>query len=188
MLWQGVPDDLDAQTKQVAAAYWGTDQRAAKRDAHGLGPPPRALTIPMGEYVKRAGASLFELWVALAVLFAIGDAATIAVMKGLVAPPFSILFIVFAVVSYRRRAALRQRITRVCEEGDFTTAVVKNVHQIQSRRYVTTTITYRVEAFPHDIQLVSPDQAVTFLQVGLQDEVLWLKSEPTVVVPTFLIA
>ncbi|MEO7092817.1 MAG: hypothetical protein ABI175_06170 [Polyangiales bacterium] len=182
-------DPLDAQTKQVADAYWGGGpQQPAKRDAHGLGPPPRALTIGMGEYVKRAGASLFGLWVTLAVLFALGDAITIAAMKGLVAPPLSIAFVVAAVVSYRKRAELRRRIARVCEEGNFATAVVKNIHQVQTRRYVTTTITYRVEGAPRDVHLVSRDQAVTFLQVGLRDEVLWLAAEPDVCVPTFLVA
>lgn len=182
-------DALDAQTKQVADAYWGgaSGQKSAKRDVHDLGPPPRALTIGMQSYVERAGASQFRLWVALAIVFGLGDALTIMIMKGVVAPPFSILFLVFAVVSYRRRAELRRRITRVCEEGDFTTAVVKHIHQVQSRRVVTTTVTYRVETFAHDIQLVSRDQAVTLLQVGLRDEVLWHPADPSLVVPTFLV-
>ncbi len=184
-------DPLDAQTKNVADAYWGGGAGAplpAKRDIHGLGPPPRALTIGMQGYVARAGASLFPLWVALAVMFGLGDTLTIVIMKGIVAPPFSVLFVVLAVISYRKRAELRRRITRVCEEGDFTTAVVKNIHQVQSRRVVTTTVAYRVETFAHDIQLVSRDQAVTFLQVGLRDEVLWLAADPSLVVPTFLVA
>ena len=181
-------DPLDAETKQVADAYWGGGaQQPVKRYVHGLGPPPRALTIGMGEYVNRAGASLFPLWVALAVMFGLGDTITIIVMKGLIAPPISIAFIVAAVVSYRKRAELRRRIARVCEEGNFATAVVKNIHQIQTRRYVTTTITYRVEGAPRDVHLVSRDQAVTFLQVGLRDEVLWLAAEPDTCVPTFLI-
>lgn len=180
-------DPLDAQTKQVADAYWGGGtQKPAKRDVHDLGPPPRALTIGMQNYVERAGANAFPLWVTLAVLFGLGDALAIVAI-GLKFPPFSLVFVALAVVSYRRRAALRRRIRRVCEEGDFTTAVVKNIHQLQSRRYVITTVTYRVEQFPHDIRVVSPDQAVTFLQVGLRDEVLWLASDPTIVVPTFLV-
>ena len=188
MVWLGVPDELDAQTKQVADAYWGGGaQQPIKRDVHGLGPPPRALTIGMQDYVGRAGASLFPLWVALAILFGLGDALTIVIMKGVVAPPFSLLFLVLAVISYRKRAELRRRIARVCEEGDFTTAVVKHIHQVQSRRVVTTTVTYRVEPFPHDIQLESREQAVTFLQVGLRDEVLWLAADPSIVVPTFLV-
>lgn len=188
MVSLGVADPLDAQTKQVADAYWNTgSNQPAKRDVHGLGPPPRALTIGMQAYVERAGASLFPLWVALAILFGIGDALTIAIVKGLVAPPFSVLFVVLAVLSHRKRAALRTRIVRVCEQGDFTTAVVKHIHQVQSRRVVTTTVTYRVDAYPHDIQLVSRDQVVAFLQVGLRDEVLWLAADPSLVVPTFLV-
>lgn len=184
-------DPLDAQTKQVADAYWGSGagtQQPAKRDIHGLGSPPRALTIGMQDYVARAGASLFSLWVTLAVVFGFGDVLTIVIMKGIVAPPFSLLFLVLAVVSYRKRAELRRRIAHVCEEGDFTTAVVKQIHQVQARRVVTTTVTYRIEQYAHDIQLVSREQAVTFLQVGLRDEVLWLAADPSLVIPTFLVA
>ncbi len=181
-------DPLDAQTKQVADAYWGTAARPAKLDAHGLGPPPRALTIGMADYVKRAGTTLFPLWVTLTILFGFADAMTIVIMKGLVSPPFSVLFLVLAVVSYRKRAGLRRRLVRVCEEGVITPAIVKNIHQLQQRRYVRTTITYGVEGAPRDVQLVSADQVVAFLQVGLRDEVLWLASEPDLVVPTFFVA
>ncbi len=181
-------DPLDGATKQVADAYWGTSPAPVKRDAHGLGPAPRALTIGMAEYVKRAGATLFSLWVTLAVLFGFADAVTIAVMKGLVAPPFSVLFVVLAVLSYRKRAALRRRLVRVCEEGAIVGAEVKNIHQLQQRRHVRTTITYRVEGAPRLVQLVSSDQVVAFLQVGLRDEVLWLAAEPDLVVPTFMVA
>lgn len=184
-------DPLDAQTKQVADAYWGTNQpKTPARDIHGLGPPPRIVTDAMQRYVARAVPSLFPLWLTLAILFAFSDALVLSMAKGFFYPPIaSVLFIVLAIASGRKRAQARGRIARVIVDGTLASAVVRNISQRQlNRRQVITTITYRVEGSERDIYVNSLEQVAAFLQVGLKDEVLVLGEVPEVVVPTFLLA
>ncbi len=158
-------------------------------DAHGLGDPPRALTENMRRYILTASATLFGMWVAASVLFTITHVVTIVASGSLYFPPvLPIVFIGLAVVSARKGAEQRRRITRVITEGALMGAAVRDVQQIQHRRGVTTTVTYRVEGTERDVQINGEDQALAFLQVGLRDEVLYLATEPDLIVPTFLIA
>ncbi len=180
-------DPLDSSIKQVADAYRGTTP--ARQDAHGLGDPPRDLTEGMRRYITIASSNLFGMWVAASVLFTITHVVTVVASGSLYFPPvLPVLFIGLAAVSARKGASQRRRITRVITEGVLIGAVVRKVEQIQHRRAVSTTVTYRVEGTERDVEINGDDQALAFLQVGLRDEVLYLASEPTLVVPTFLVA
>jgi hypothetical protein len=183
-------DPLDQQTKDVADAYWGTGAgKPPVRDAHGVGDPPRELTEGMRRYILDNASTLFGLWVGAAVLASIIHAIAVAATGNVLLPPvFPVLFIALAVVSGRKRAGMRRRLTRVLTEGALVGAVVRNISQQQRGRYVMTTITYRVEGTDRDVFVSSGEQAITFLQVGLRDEVLFLPADPFLVVPTFLLA
>jgi hypothetical protein len=182
--------DLDEQTKQVAEAYWGTGARKpAIRDAHGLGDPPRELTEGMRRYIDDNASTLFGLWVGASVFASIIHVIAVAATGNVLLPHvFPVLFIGLAVVSYRKRASMRRRLTRVITQGALTGAVVRNMSQQKRGRYVMTTVTYRVDGSDRDVYVSSGEQAITFLQVGLHDEVLALSADPTLVVPTFLLA
>lgn len=184
-------DPLDAATKQAADVYWGAgqQQRPAKHDVHGIGDPPRVLTDNMRRYIEDGAANLFGLLVGAAVLVTIMHVVMIAATGNLWMPPvLPLAFIVLAIVSGKRRADMRRRLTRVLTDGAITGAVVRNIHQTQHRRAVTTTVSYRVEGTSRDVHVVSGEQGLAFLQIGLRDEVVFLPSEPDIVVPTFLLA
>jgi hypothetical protein len=158
-------------------------------DAHGLGAPPRVLTENMRRYIDIASATMFGFWIAASVLFTLTHVLTVVVSGSLYFPPvLPVVFIGLAVVHGRKAADQRRRITRVLTDGGLTGAVVRKVEQLETRRMVTTTVTYRVEGTERDIQISGTDQALAFLQVGLRDEVLYLPAEPSLLVPTFLIA
>jgi hypothetical protein len=154
-----------------------------------LGDPPRVLTDNMRRYIEDGAANLFGLWIGGAVLSTIMHVVMVAATSNLMFPPlFPLLFVGLAIVSGRRRADMRRRLTRVLVEGAITGAVVRDIHQVQHRRAVTTTVSYRVEGTTRDVQVVSVEQALAVLQVGLRDEVVYLPSEPDIVVPTLLLA
>ncbi len=158
-------------------------------DPHGLGAPPRALTESMRRYIDTAASTMFGLWVAASVLFTLTHVVTVVASGSLYFPPvLPVVFIALAVVHGRKGADQRRRVTRVLTEGALTPAVVQRVQQIQARRVVTTTVTYRVEGMNRDVQVTLTDPSLGFLQVGLRDQVLYLASEPSLIVPTFLIA
>ena len=184
--------ELDDQTKQVADAYWGQTPSGARppvKDAHGLGAPPRAMTEAMRRYWLTETSNLFGLWVACAVLFTIGHVIAVAVTGNWTLPPvLPGLFIAASSFSGKARADHRRRVARVLTEGELTGAVVRDLRQVENRRMVTTYVTYRVEGTDRDVTLASVEQGFAFLQVGLRDEVLFLRSEPDIVVPTFMIA
>src|SRR4051812_41674034 len=117
-------DDLDTATKQVADAFYGTNQPRAIRDAHGLGDPPRALTFGMKRYLDEAVSSLFGLAVGAAVLFTLSHVVTVLATGNLLFPPvLPAACIAMAVISGKRRASGRRRIQRVLENGVLTGAV-----------------------------------------------------------------
>ena len=184
--------DLDDQTKKVADAYWGQTPSGARqpvRDAHNLGGPPRAMTPQMQQYLLRETATMFGVWVAFAVLVTLSHVLVVSMTGNWTMPPvFPALLIGLAIWSYKKRADHRRRLARVLTEGELTGAIVRNVRQVEMRNVVTTYVTYRVEGTDRDITLASLEQAFAFLQVGLRDEVLYLRSEPGIVVPTFMIA
>lgn len=184
--------DLDDQTRKVADAYWGqtpSGARAPVRDAHGLGPPPRSMTPSMQRYLLRETATMFGVWVAFAVLATLSHVLIIAATGNWTMPPvFPALLIGLAIWSFKKRADHRRRVTRVLTEGELAGAIVRNIRQVENRNYVTTFVTYRVEGAETDITLSSTEQGFAFLQVGLRDEVLYLRAEPGIVVPTFMVA
>ena len=184
--------ELDDQTKKVADAYWGQTPSGARQpvaDAHGLGAPPRAMTEAMQRYLLTETSNLFGLWVACAVLFTAGHLIAVAATGNWTLPPvLPGLFSAAAIFSAKARADHRRRVARVLTDGELTGAVVRNIRQVENRRVVTTYVTYRVEGTDRDVTLASAEQAFAFLQVGLRDEVLYLRSEPGIVVPTFMIA
>jgi hypothetical protein len=184
--------DLDDQTKRVAAAYWGQTPSGARqpvRDAHDIGAPPRAMTGAMQHYLRRETATMFGVWIAFAVLATLSHALVVAATGNWAIPPvFPALFIGLAIWSGRKRADHRRRLARVLTEGELTAAIVRNIRQVEARNYVTTYVTYRVEGTERDVTIASAEQAFAFLQVGLRDEVLFLRTEPGIVVPTFMIA
>ena len=184
--------ELDEQTKKVADAYWGQTPSGAKppvKDAHGLGPPPRAMTEPMRRYLLTETSNLFGVWVAFAVLATAGHVLVVAASGNWTMPPlFPALFIGLSIWSGKSRADHRRRVARVLTDGELMGAVIRNIRQVENKRMVTTYVTYRVEGTDRDITLASAEQAFAFLQVGLRDEVLYLRSEPGIVVPTFMIA
>ena len=96
-------DPLDTKTKQVADAYWGTAPSPARRDAHGLGDPPRVMTDSMRRYLDIAASTMFGFWIACSVLFTLTHVVTIVASGNLWFPPvLPILFIGLAVASGRK--------------------------------------------------------------------------------------
>jgi hypothetical protein len=184
--------ELDDQTKKVADAYWGqssSGERPPVKDAHGLGAAPRAMTESMRRYLLTETSNLFGVWIAFAVLATLSHVLIVAATGNWTMPPvFPVLFIGLAIWSGKSRADHRRRVARVLTDGELRGAVVRNIRQVESKRMVTTYVTYRVEGTDRDITLASAEQAFAFLQVGLRDEVLYLPSEPGIVVPTFMIA
>lgn len=159
------------------------------RDAHGLGPPPRAMSEPMRRYWLTETSNLFGLWAACAVLFSIGHVIVVVASGSWSLPPvLPGLFLALAIWSGVRRADHRRRLARVLADGDVTSAIVRDIRQVEARGVVTTYVTYRVEGTEKDITIASIEQGFAFLQVGLRDEVLYLPAEPGIVVPTFMIA
>jgi hypothetical protein len=158
-------------------------------DIHGLGAPPRELTDNMRRYIEDGAANLFGLWIGGAVVGSIMHVVMISATGHLWMPPvFPLLFIVLAIVAAKRRTDMRRRLTRVLTDGAITGAVVRNIHQVEHRRAVTTTASYRVDGASRDVHVASVGQGLAFLQVGLRDEVIYLPSEPDIVVPTFMLA
>ncbi len=184
--------DLDDPTKKAADAYWGQSTSSARtpvRDAHDLGAPPRAMTDKMRLYLLQETATMFGVWVAFAVLGTLSHLLIVSMTGNWTMPPvFPALFIGLAIWSYKKRSDHRRRVSRVLTDGDVTGAIVRNIRQIEMRRAVTTYVTYRVEGTDRDITIASAEQGLAFLQVGLRDEVLYLRAEPGIVIPTFMIA
>ena len=158
-------------------------------DIHGLGDPPRVLTESMQRYIEEGAANLTGLWIGGIVVTTLMHGVMVAATGNWTWPPlFPLLFVVLAVVSSKRRTDMRRRLTRVLTDGAITGAVVRNIHQVQYRRAVTTTVSYRVDGTSRDVHVASTGQGLAFLQVGLRDEVVFLPSEPDIVIPTFLLA
>ncbi len=142
----------------------------------------------MRRYIEDGAANLTGMWIGGAVLSTIMHVIMVAATGNWRWPPvFTLLFVVLAIVSGKRRADMRRRLTRVLTEGAITGAVVRHVHQMQHRRLVTTTVSYRVEGTSRDVQVAMAEQGLACIQVGMRDEVVYLPSEPDLVVPTFLL-
>lgn len=184
--------DLDDQTKKVADAYWGqapVGGRAGVRDVHALGAPPRALSEAMRQYLLRETSNMSGVWIAFAVLATLSHVLIVAMTGNWALPPvFPVLFIGLAIWSGKKRADHRRRLARVLSDGEVTGAIVRHIRQVENRHMVTTYVTYRVEGTERDLTIASMEQGLAFLQVGLRDEVLYLRDEPGIVVPTFMIA
>jgi hypothetical protein len=187
---------MATDTKRIAEAYWGTGPKgpptAAQRDPHGLGEPPRALTPQLERYCKIATPSLFVAWVILAVIFGAGDILVYATVPdlGIHIPWLAMIFIGLSVWSGRKLSAERTRLRKVLREGNFIEAEVKDIRVIEKRygRHVVYEYHVDFDLGERRVLLKTRNSGASLLQVGLRDQVLWLESEPDLVVPTFLAA
>jgi hypothetical protein len=161
-------------------------------DPHGLGEAPRALTPELRRYYKQATPSLFVAWVMLAVVFGAGQLlVVIAAPEARTHIPFlPLLFIGLAVWSGRKLRAERTRLRKVLRDGRFVEAEVKDIRVIEKRYGRRVVYEYLVDFDLGDrnVTLKTRHTGAWLLQVGLHDQVLWLESEPDLVVPTYLVA
>ncbi|CAN5851432.1 hypothetical protein BH11MYX3_BH11MYX3_03260 [soil metagenome] len=158
-------------------------------DAHAIGAPPRELTASMRRYIDIASATMVGFWIAASVMFTLTHVLIVAVSGKLYFPPvLPVVFIGLAVLHGRKAADQRLRITRVLTEGAVTIAEVRKVEELATRRMLTIAVLYRVEGTERDIEIAGTEQALASLQVGMREQVIYLPSEPSLLVPTFLIA
>jgi hypothetical protein len=120
-------------TRDVASAYWG--QGAPKQtDIHNLGPPPRAVTIAMEEYVRTKHKTGPWVWLVFAGLFFALPPAFVMGKSWL--EPLVVVAVAIAVIVYVRRvvAKKRQTLRWFLEHAHLSNATIKKVDAVVVRR------------------------------------------------------
>jgi hypothetical protein len=186
--------DGPQDTRDVAAAYWG--QGAPKQtDIHGLGAPPRTLTIGMEEFVRariKTGP-----WVALTIFAALILLPMALVMGKSWLEPVALLVVTAAtIVLIRRSAEIRRRDLRwFLENANLHGATIEKVHaRILRRRGLagaamgdagTYTLSLIVDGVPGRVRCITHDTGLgNLIQPGQRLEVLLHPKKPTYVITT----
>jgi hypothetical protein len=161
-------------------------------DVAGLGPPPRAMTPRYEKYVLAAKPSPLGVVLVVFIAFALADALLVALVPSLkaVGSALTVVMIVAMVYAWRRAGRARTRLRDVFRNGVVRMARLEDTRQIPIRVKFRTVYRYvlRFDVDGRKVTLVSWNDALSLLQVGGLEEVLWYDGQPDEIVPAYLLA
>ena len=182
-------------TKDVASQYWGQGP-PRQTDIHGLGPPPRALTIGMEEYVQKKHSAGWIGWVVFAALFFGIPPAAVATESWVGALVVAVVAIGIGVWLKQVVEGKRKKLRWFLEHAALVNATIQHVHSVITRAksplaraavgdHGTYTLTLAVDGVAGTIRCVTHDTGLgNLIAPGQRIEVLVHPQMPHTVITT----